>query len=79
MHAYSYINGVGCILGLLDSHSELPCMYYSMYGTGKIALVRSTLARVSIDLSLIVPAIQLRVTNSSIVLPSVKASKYGIL
>ena len=33
----------------------------------------------SIDFSPVVPALQLQVTNSSVVLPSVKASKYGIL
>ena len=33
----------------------------------------------SIDFSSMVPAIQLRVTDSSVVLPSVRASKYGIL
>ena len=32
-----------------------------------------------IDFSPVVPALQLRVTGSSVVLPSVKASKYGIL
>ena len=33
----------------------------------------------STDFSSVVPAIQLRVINSSVILPSVKASKYGIL
>ena len=33
----------------------------------------------SIDFSSVVPAIQLRVTDSSVVLPSVRASNYGIL